>query len=83
MTSKQNLAQNKPFLRALPAGIITHFMSRIYSNLIEIYYKSHLDARYKRGFLKPTVCLTVNFDFHPIGVTSLKMISTERIVFSS
>ena len=174
MVFEQNLEQNKPFLRALPAGRISHFTSRIYSSLIEIYwgpgkrgyitadthccrlkcfpvcpcaqhlwrtqilcpgqkkmfqilfrnnkcfpvcaawkhnihfvspefarprtswatmcpqervlvcqglYKSHLDAYTNAGY--QNICLTVRFDFHPIGVTFLKIISTERIVFSS
>ena len=33
--SKQNFEQNKRFLRALPAGRISHFTSRIYPSLFE------------------------------------------------
>ena len=32
--SEQNLEQNKRFLRALPAGRISHFTSRIYPSLV-------------------------------------------------
>ena len=32
--SEQNFEQNKRFLRALPAGIISHFTSRIYPSLV-------------------------------------------------
>ena len=34
--SEQNFEQNKRFLRALPAGRISHFMSRIYPSLAVI-----------------------------------------------
>ena len=46
MVFEQNLEQNKPFLRALPAGRISHFTSRIYSSLIEIYWGPG-----KRGYI--------------------------------
>ena len=35
--SEQNFEQNKRFLRALPAGIISHFTSRIYPSLVQTH----------------------------------------------
>ena len=49
---RQNFEQNKRFLRAVPAGRISHFTSRIYPSLVKASYgsgKMHYVSKFKRS----------------------------------
>ena len=63
-----------PFLGTQLLNKHTHVETKVYvkptNTGLLLHYKNHVDDRYKRALLKR--CLIVHFDFHPIGVISLK-----------
>ena len=60
------LPTNIHMLRLMRCTLNPQILASCYAAL---HYKSHVDDRYKSAIL-PT--MVVYFDFHPIGVTSLK-----------